>query len=323
MDEVNYYPEQYLNRLAHEGVNGLWLTVEFRDLAATTYTPEAGQDAEKRLAKLGRIVESCLKYGIRTYIFCIEPRAWDADSPVIKNYPELAGAPTGKGNLFCPMSQTAHHYLYESVNRIFKAVPELGGMINITHGERGTTCLSAVSATSDYKGKIKCPRCSQKEPWEILYASLSAMEQGMHDAAPDAELISWLYMPQPQRFVTGDSYALADWVYDLPAHTPEGVILQFNFESGVPVRNLGNYWSVATIGSQIQGLALGLSVSQKLPRDKAHESRQKFRPGIPTKWRQRLMCRFRPCSTENLPPCTVLGSLIRCCVGILVTIRVL
>ena len=32
MDDVNYYPDQYLNRLAHEGVNGLWLTVEFRDL---------------------------------------------------------------------------------------------------------------------------------------------------------------------------------------------------------------------------------------------------------------------------------------------------
>ena len=221
MDEVNYYPEQYLNRLAHEGVNGLWLTVEFRDLVATTYTPDAAQDAEKRLAKLRETVESCLRYGIRTYIFCIEPRAWDSDSPILRNYPELAGAPRGSGNFFCPISQIASDYLYESVNKIFRAVPELGGMINITHGERGTTCLSAVAATSDYAGKIDCPRCSHKEPWEILHASLSAMEQGMHDAAPEAELISWLYMPQPQRFVTGDSYALGDWVYDIPAHTPE------------------------------------------------------------------------------------------------------
>ena len=119
------------------------------------------------------------------------------------------------------MSKTAHNYLYETVNKIFKAVPELGGLINITHGERGTTCLSSVSCTSEYEGKINCPRCSHKKPWEILYASLSAMEKGMHDAAPDAELISWLYMPQPQRFVTGDSYNLGEWVYDLPAHTPE------------------------------------------------------------------------------------------------------
>jgi len=43
MDIVDYYPDQYLNRLAHEGVNGLWLTIEFRDLAATTFTPMPGK----------------------------------------------------------------------------------------------------------------------------------------------------------------------------------------------------------------------------------------------------------------------------------------
>ncbi len=181
------------------------------------------------------------------------------------------------------MSKTAHNYLYESVNKIFKAVPELGGMINITHGERGTTCLSAVSSTSDYEGKINCPRCSDKEPWEILHASLSAMEQGMHDAAPDAELISWLYMPQPQRFLTGDSYNLGEWVYDLPAHTPEGVILQFNFESGVSRTEFGkllvggDYW-ISNPGpssrfSRIAEVAgkNGTKVSAKIQTGNSHE----------------------------------------------------
>ena len=241
MDDVDYYPGQYLNRLAHEGVNGLWLTVEFRDLVATTFTPDAGKDGERRLAKLRQTVEKCLDYGIKTYIFCIEPRAWEKDDPVIKKYPELAGAPAGSGNFFCPMSKTAYDYLYETVNKIFKAVPELGGMINITHGERGTTCLSSLSCTSEYEGHINCPRCTKHQPWEILYASLSAMEEGMHDAAPEAELISWLYMPQPQRFLTGDPYSLGEWVYDLPAHTPERVVLQFNFESGVSRTEFGKF----------------------------------------------------------------------------------
>ncbi len=283
MDTVDYYPDQYLNRLAHEGVNGLWLTVAFRDLVKTKYTPDAGKDAQKRLAKLRRTVAKCLRYGIRTYIFCIEPRAWDPDSPVIKKYPELAGAPRGEGHYFCPMSSTAHDYLYESVNQIFRAVPDLGGMINITHGERGTTCLSAVSAVSDYKGKIHCPRCHDKKPWEILYASLSAMEEGMHDAAPDAELISWLYMPQPQQYRTGDSYALADWVYELPAHTPEGVVLQFNFESGVSRTEFGkllvggDYWiSNPGPSSRFERVAKiarenGTPVSAKIQTGNSHE----------------------------------------------------
>jgi hypothetical protein len=244
MDDVDYYPEQYLNRLAHEGVNGLWLTVEFRDLNSTPFTPEDGRDAEKRLAKLRRTVASCLRYGIRTYIFSIEPRAWDADSPVPTRYPELAGSAMNDGkHYFCPSSEAARKYLYESVNHIFKAVPELGGLINISHGERATTCLSALSSIEG--GRIDCPRCSRKAPWEILHASLSAMERGMHDAAPDAELISWLYMPTARGASRED---LADWVYDIPAHTPKGVILQFNFESGVRRTEFGkelvggDYW---------------------------------------------------------------------------------
>ena len=284
MDSVNYYPDQYLNRLAHEGVNGLWLTVELRDLVATSFTPEAGRNAGYRLAKLRKTVEACLRYGIRTYIFCIEPRAWDAASPVLKKYPELAGAPAYKGYYFCPMSKTAYRYLYESVNNIFKAVPELGGLINITHGERETTCLSAVECTSDYRGKIKCPRCSGKQPWEILYAALSPMEKGMHDAAPEAELISWLYMPQPQRFMTGDSFSLGSWVYDLPAHTPEKVILQYNFESGVSRTEFGkllvggDYWisdpgpsdrfvKIATVAREH-----GTKVSAKIQTGNSHEA---------------------------------------------------
>ena len=82
------------------------------------------------------------------------------------------------------------------------------------------------------------PVVQKKAPWEILYASLSPMERGMHDAAPDAELISWLYMGKN----------LADWVYEIPAHTPKEVILQFQFETGVTKTEFGkklvggDYW---------------------------------------------------------------------------------
>jgi len=167
MDEVDYYPDQYLNRLAHEGVNGLWLTVEFRDLVSTKFNPDAGKDGKKRLDKLQRTVTQCLRYGIRTYIFTIEPRAWGNQPPyykdihVLDKYPELGGVRRGNTVNFCPMSKTAQEYLYQVVNTIFKAVPELGGMINISHGESSTTCLSAVSGSSQAEALINSPRCSK------------------------------------------------------------------------------------------------------------------------------------------------------------------
>ena len=83
MDEVDHYPEEYLNRLAHEGVNGLWLTIKFSDLCKTSITPEYGKDAIQRLMKLRSTVDKCLRYGIKTYIFCIEPAAWNADSSIL------------------------------------------------------------------------------------------------------------------------------------------------------------------------------------------------------------------------------------------------
>jgi hypothetical protein len=190
--------------------------------------------------------------------------------------PELAGAALSDGkHYFYPSSESARKYLHDSVNQIFEAVPELGGLINISHGERPTTCLSALSAVGG--GRIDCPRCSRKAPWEILDASLTAMEQGMHHAAPGAELISWLYMPQARGpFREG----LAESVHDLPAHTPKVVILQFNFESGVHRTEFGkdpvggDYW-IST---------------PYLPRSK---------PAILTNWLPFLTCRCRRCSTGN------------------------
>ena len=32
MNDIDYYPEEYLSRLAHEGINGLWLTITFREI---------------------------------------------------------------------------------------------------------------------------------------------------------------------------------------------------------------------------------------------------------------------------------------------------
>lgn len=274
MDDVDYYPPEYLNRLAHEGVNGLWLTVEFRDLGSTSFTPQAGQNAARRLAKLRRTVDACLRYGIRTYIFCIEPRAWEPDSSVVTEFPDLGGVRLADGKrTFCPSSEIAARYLRNSVSAIFRAVPDLGGMINISYGERPTTCLSAMGAAD--RTPLACPRCGPRQPWEVLHASLTAMEQGMHAVAPDAELISWMYIPR--------GGPVAEWVYDVAAHTPKGVVLQFNFESGVRRTEFGrefvggDYW-ISTPGpsgkfERVAAIArdTGTPVSAKIQASASHE----------------------------------------------------
>lgn len=238
LDDIDYYPDEYLNRLAHEGINGLWLTIVFDEIAETSFRARDPQ-AEARLAKLRRTVDQCLKYGIKTWLFSIEPRALALDSPLLKAHPEFGGCNGYGGKTFCPSTPEAQQYLYECTKDIFSRVPGLGGLINISHGERTTTCLSSVLPT--YDRPVGCPRCASLPKWRILEQSLGAMVRGMRDANPDTELISWLYQPQvePHR---------ASWVFELPRHCPEGVVVQYNFESGAMRKQLdrwrsgGDYW---------------------------------------------------------------------------------
>lgn len=239
MDDMDYYPDEYLNRLAHEGINGLWLTVVFREIAETSFT-KRDENAPRRLAKLRRTIKQCLRYGIKTWIFAIEPRWIAKDDPILIEHPELGGARTYDGNLaFCPSSPAGKQYLYETMRDIFTQLPGLGGFLNISHGERPTNCLSTIMA--DTNNEIKCPRCSQRQKWEIHYDTTAAMIKGMKEANPDAEMISWLYQPQP-------SQVRGEWIFDIARHVPEGVTLQYNFESGAQkkqlsrVRSGGDYW---------------------------------------------------------------------------------
>ena len=239
LDDVDYYPDEYLNRLAHEGINGLWLTIAFRDLCKTSIT-ELAPDGEKRLAKLRRTVDKCLRYGIKTYIFCIEPCGMAPDDPILLNNPELKGAAVAWSGTysFCPFSDTARKYIYDSTHWIFSQVPGLGGMINISFGERVTTCVSSNFGAD-------CPVCSKKTPGEIIAAALEPMESGMRDAAPEAELISWLYVPLNG---TGDPGPFDEQMIDVAENLPKNVVLQYNFESGGgkeqlgKERHAGDYW---------------------------------------------------------------------------------
>ena len=241
LDDVDYYPGDYLNRLAHDGVNGLWLTIEFKDICKTSLTPVVDANRARRLDKLRKTVAKCRRYGIKVFLFCIEPRVMASDNPLLKDHPELGSKPhRGSGLLFCPFSDAAQTYLYEAMHGIFTEAPNLGGLINISFGERSTTCLSG----ADENWQIACPICAEKELGEILKAALSAMERGMHAATPEAKLISWLYVPGngtgPQRSV--------EPLIDIARHTPPGVICQYNFESdGAKAqlgkgRHAGDYW---------------------------------------------------------------------------------
>lgn len=233
-DDVNYYPDEYLNRLAHQGVNGLWLSIKLRDTVPSRLIPEFGNGSPRRLAKLRDTVRRCARYGIRIFVFCIDPAALPLDSPAIAAHPEIKGRVAGNQAAFCTSSALGQAYLEEATRELFSAVPGLGGMIVIPVGERFTNCYSLSADTQN------CPRCRERAPEAVLADTLAAMARGVHAVAPEALVIAW---PYGQIIAWGRERGIA-----AGSQLPPGVVLMHNFETDSTKVQLGksrpcwDYW---------------------------------------------------------------------------------
>ena len=235
-DETDYYPESYLDKLAADGVNGLWISVYFRDLPSTFF-PGRGENAEKRFAKLRNVTRRCGKYGIKVYLYCCEPKRFGNGSFAVPlgnaaAHPEVVGTAFLGDHYFCMSSDTAKQYLYDSAFQLFHAVPELGGMIAILFGEDNGSCANA--SMYDRTKLYRCPKCGSLPPGRIFGQMADALYRGMHDAAPEAELIGWFYAPGIR-----DDGGLAERLKDVVKHYPEHSSIMFNFESGGVSMQLG------------------------------------------------------------------------------------
>ncbi len=232
LNDIDYYPDEYLNKLAHESVNGLWLSMYFRDLPSSLF-PGRGGKAEQRFAKLRQVVERCGRFGIRIYIYICEPKGFGNSHysvPMLeaKEHPELIGAAEqkvveGGASPFCTSNATAQKYFSESVTQLFTAVPKLGGIINIIFGEDNGACVGHKL----HAGACACPRCNERDSGEIFRESALTMARAMHAVNPEAEYLAWFYAPGSR-----DGGALAKRLEAATANWPEECGLMLNFESG-------------------------------------------------------------------------------------------
>jgi len=234
-NEIDYYPEEYLNKLAHEGVNGLWLTMYFRDLPSSVF-PGRGELAAKRFAKLRQTVQRCARYGIRIYVFFSEPKLFGEASYAVpakdaEAYPELIGGKHDGWSFFCTSTEVGRKYLEESVGSLFAAVPDLGGMINIMLGEDNGSCVAHQLGKHPL---CNCPRCLKRSPGEIFRDEAELMTKAMRKSSPHAEFIGWFYTPGQR-----DGSLLSNQLEELAACWPDESGIMFNFESGGYTEQLG------------------------------------------------------------------------------------
>ena len=235
-DDIDYYPEEYLNRLMHDGSNAVWIYTRFSDLVPSSYFEEYGKGYEERIKKLNRVIEKCRRYGIGVYIFAIEPIGLTGEMP--QKYPEMCGIPTYAGMSFCVNIEKNKKHCFEAGQRLATLAPKLAGFISITYGERPTGCTSSPRF-------IECPRCGKKSHGEALADLVEALRAGFRAANPECEVISWTYGARA-RMMHSDN-----WKKDISDYVrcaPDDVMLMQNFddmgyeEQLGEIRQAEDYW---------------------------------------------------------------------------------
>jgi len=211
-DDVDYYPEEYLNRLAHDGTNGLWIYTRLSDLVKTDIIPEYGKDSEKRIEKLKKIIRRCKRYGVKVYIFFIEPYHLLGELP--EKHPDILGHEVYPGMYtFCVNTPLGEKYCIEAMEKLCRMLPDLGGFIDITNGERPTSCASG--------DNTKCPRCKNYSKAEIVAKAADLLKEGIRRAGTGAEFISWTY---------GHRSWPLDAIEEYVKNIPDDVAVMENFE---------------------------------------------------------------------------------------------
>lgn len=188
--EVSSYPESLLRRLAAQGVNAVYLHVLLRTLTSDPAFPEFGDGGETRLANLRTLVARAARHGVKVFLYLNEPRSMGLDffekssaRMAIKGVQSTRDGHTGQHAL-CTSTPEVRRWMRDSVEKVFRAVPGLGGIYTISADENLTNCAS-------HWDRSGCPRCAKRSSAEIVAEANAALIEGMRRAAPETLAIVW------------------------------------------------------------------------------------------------------------------------------------
>lgn len=246
-DDIDYYPDEYLNRIMHDGANGIWIYTHFFELIPSSIIKEFGKGHEVRIAKLNRVIDKCAKYGIGVYLFAIEPFSLSPEE--LEKYPSLAGdifeydcggGKKARGATICPNSEDAKKFCFELGYKLLELAPKLAGFLDITAGEQYSHCANGPSKHPVIHPIVRpCPRCSQEKKGHVLSSAVEAICSGFRAKNPDFKVISWTY---------GHSNWDMNDIVDYIRTSPKDAILMQNFADGGYGEQLGklrrciDYW---------------------------------------------------------------------------------
>ena len=183
-------PDGYLDRVAANGMDGVWIQGVLNTLAPSKAFPEFGKGWETRLRNLRALVERADRFGLRVYLYLNEPRAMPAE--FFQNRPGIRGTKDQAVYAMCTSAPEVRSWLRGSVSHLFRETPGLGGIFTITMSENHTNCFSHGGAWGDRNPVAgDCPRCSQRTGAETIAEFVQALRDGVREHSATAEIMSY------------------------------------------------------------------------------------------------------------------------------------
>ena len=149
------------------------------------------------LTAVAKTVTEAQRYGLKTYCWLDTRQKYMKDDPVFLAHPELRGALTWKADgeyVLCTEHPLVQQYLSESMENLFRAAPELSGVVIIIGGEGFYHCF--MRAYGVEKGHTNCPRCEALGSDTVVSNLCNRLAEAARRVNPKAEVVAWPYSAQ-------------------------------------------------------------------------------------------------------------------------------
>ncbi|MFO0789123.1 MAG: hypothetical protein U0805_06675 [Pirellulales bacterium] len=133
-------------------------------------------------------------YGLNVYAWLNTRQKFPKDDPVFLAHPEIRGALTWSADgeyTLCTSHPLVRRYLKESVQGLFRALPQLRGVVLIVGGEGFYHCHMRPFGVP--KGHTNCPRCEPLGAETAVADLCNDLAAAARSVRPDAEIVLWPY----------------------------------------------------------------------------------------------------------------------------------
>jgi hypothetical protein len=199
---VEFLGEDTFRSLAHAGADGMFVYGDFLLYCKDSSLPELDHgDAAKNLAMLREASERAAPFGVKLWLVAVSPKLPE-NHALFQRLPaargaklaHLPGSAAPALHCLCSSSEPALKWHAQVMGDLFRACPELGGLICIIGGESYYHCF--MRAADAAIGQTNCPHCRGKNAEEVVAAFVKNTSDAVKSATPHAAVLAWPYSAQ-------------------------------------------------------------------------------------------------------------------------------